>query len=407
MALLVEKLLLAKGAHLPHREAAVIAAMEILPEPPGIVKRRLAREAALRSLYAPEDFLGPFIVASEEDRKTWAMTNSREDGVAMEVPLTPDMMRNVPPDLHPYLTDEVDQEIAFDVQMYAKVVMSTGGIYRLDGGEDGIMGVLDSVWGGLPLTELPPLPYPRMWFEARGPDGEPVPLWETEPPEGAWNGPDSRELWGLAVTEIAPGSVWGLLAMRKPDWTYRFEEGSLRRGHEKFRPGDWMASTRYERVSIAELNLLTPDSPRGMFALMDDDDDVVAASEGAYRGAMLAWAIVLADVVTARNVDRREWFLSRKAQKQMSRVAPRRRFESRVYDVSIATATGDAKDETGRHLSVRFLVRGHWRVSHAEHARYIDAKEAHCVWVAAYVKGPPGAPWKGRPVYTEQTGGSR
>jgi hypothetical protein len=32
---------------------------------------------------------------------------------------------------------------------------------------------------------------------------------------------------------------------------------------------------------------------------------------------MLAWAIVLADIVTARNVDRREAFLPRKTQKQM------------------------------------------------------------------------------------------
>jgi len=23
------------------------------------------------------------------------------------------------------------------------------------------------------------------------------------------------------------------------------------------------------------------------------------------------------------------------------------------------------------------------------------------VWVAGYVKGPPGAPWKGRPIYVE------
>jgi hypothetical protein len=401
MALLVENLLLAKGMHLPHREAAVLAGLEMLNEPPAIVRRREARNAALRSANPKVILDGGHTIWASDDQ------SFSEPWSATSVQITPEMVANVPPDLRRYLTDQVDMEVSGDVMLYAKIVMSTGGVYRLDGGEDGIKGVLDSVWGGLPLTELPPLPYPRMWFEARGEHGEPVALWDTEPPEGSWNGPDSRELWGLAVTEIIPGHTWGMLAVRKSDWSYQLEADALRRGTEKFQEGDWLTSLRYERVSVEEMNLLVPSSAGGIFAQRDDDDGVVSASEGAYRGAMLAWGVVLADVVTARNVDRREFSLGRKAHRQMDRVAPGGRFGSRLYDVSIATATGDAKDETGQHLTVRFLVRGHWRVSHAEHARWIDAKEARCVWVAAYVKGPPGAPWKGRPIYKEHTGDSR
>jgi hypothetical protein len=78
-----------------------------------------------------------------------------------------------------------------------------------------------------------------------------------------------------------------------------------------------------------------------------------------------------------------------------------RQFFARVYDVSISTTTGDAKDETGNYLHVRFMVRGHWRISDSEHAEWVEAKEARCIWVRAHIKGPPGMPWKGRAVYVE------
>src|SRR4051812_22175173 len=47
MTMLAEQLLLAKGIRIPHREKDVLAALETLREPPGVVKRRKARQFAI------------------------------------------------------------------------------------------------------------------------------------------------------------------------------------------------------------------------------------------------------------------------------------------------------------------------------------------------------------------------
>lgn len=41
-----------------------------------------------------------------------------------------------------------------------------------------------------------------------------------------------------------------------------------------------------------------------------------------------------------------------------------------------------------REYKYRRMVRGHWR--------RLPEKS---MWIKAYIKGPAGAPWKGRPVY--------
>lgn len=449
MTMLAEQLLLAKGIRIPHREKDVLAALETLREPPGVVKRRKARQFAIAAAglspttegveggnaqianaaaiiggLAPGDALAARGVSiTDQDVPTIARQNietvegttvewnvvAPQGGRVLALSTQRRLLEAVPEDLRPYLTAEVDASVLWETQTFLRTLMSTGGIYRVDGGEDGAQGVLDSIWGGLPFTELPPLPFPRMWFEARSPDGNFMPLWRGTPPEGSWNANDTSELWGLGITEVVPGSSWGICVVRKDDWDY-IASGSgglddpgdyyMRTTGHRFKDGSILSSLRYERVDAHEL-LTTAQSPDSLFIPMNADQQTVSFSEYAYRGAMLAWAVVLADIVTARNVDRREAFLPRKAQKQMQRAAPRQRFESRIYNVSIATATGEAKDETGNYLSVRFMVRGHWRKSQAEHARWVESKGDHCVWVAGYVKGPPGAPWKGRPIYVE------
>jgi hypothetical protein len=403
--LLAEKLLLDMGIHLPVRERDAVKALEVLREPFGIVQRRKAREYLRGPMIEyGEQMQGKPIVETLADDEI--RTSIGPQGVlAYTMPVTPELVQRVPEELRRYLHRDSEPDLAYDDQVFVKGMISTGGLYRLDGGEDGTQGVLDSVFGGLPLTELPPLPYSRMWFEARGPDGGYVPLWSITPPEGSWNANDSRELWGVAISEIVPGSSWGVAVVRKDTWTYEVLEEAEPKPFRSL-TGEAMVhsvltSIRYERVSARDL-LLSPSRPEDMFGPEHD-----VGTEGAYRGAMMAWAICLADMVTARNVDRRESFLSRRVKRQLDRVAVGGKFAARVYDVSIATATGDAMDETGRHLSVRFLVRGHWRKSQADHAQWVDAKEAHCVWIPGFVKGPPGAPWKGRPVYVEPKGGSR
>lgn len=397
--MLAEHLLLAKGFHLPTRERETLAALDQLREPPGVVMRRRARLYATKAITGAkpreiedgthDNIGGVGIPITDEQFRLTAP--DRPDGrghAAAYLQITPELVAAIPRELRPYLTREAEMGISYDVEMFVKTLMCTGGLYRLDGGEDGTQGVLDSIWGGLPIGDLPPLPYPRMWFEARNAQGQFVPLWKGDPPEGSWNGLDAGVLWALGITEITPGTTWGVIVVRQPDWTYEADDEDRT-----------LSALRYERIHRVDLQM-TPMSAGAMF-VMPDDEDGKPDSEAAYRGAMASWALVLADIVTARNVDRREAPFARKTRKQLQRAAPGGRFAPRLYNVSIATATDDPLDETHRSLSVRFLVRGHWRVSKALHAKWIDSKEAHCVWVAAYVKGPAGAPWKGRPVYVE------
>ena len=77
------------------------------------------------------------------------------------------------------------------------------------------------------------------------------------------------------------------------------------------------------------------------------------------------------------------------------RRAHERRFglpHPQVYFVDLRQA-GEKKAGAGGHqYNHRWLVRGHWR--HLPSGRR--------TWVRPYVKGPAGAPWRGRPVYVSR-----
>jgi hypothetical protein len=47
-------------------------------------------------------------------------------------------------------------------------------------------------------------------------------------------------------------------------------------------------------------------------------------------------------------------------------------------------------EEASRHLSVRFIVRGHWR-----NQWYPSEGRNKPIWIMPYVKGPDGAPVTG------------
>lgn len=425
MAMLAEELLLAMGFHLPTREREVVAAMETLGEPPLIVNRRLARTAMINKLMdfvkneAAERGDHEMIKALEahEGGSAWGIEfqgghcfvrnyskpkDDPEHLIETKLNLR-EMRESVPKDLQQYLVKGTDDLAQYESAVFLRSILSTGGIYRLDGGENGTQGVLDSIWGGLPFTELPKLPYPRMWFEARDQHGQPCPLWRGNPPEDAWNRVDCGELWGIAISEISPGTAWAVVAVRHSGWFYETHIELQKKGDEYERvdsdSGLMFDSHRYERLDREMIQYLPPDQSH--LWIKDEEDRRRYDSESAYRGAMMGWAVTLVDIVTARNIDLRETFLPSRAVKQLTRAAPLKKFFSRVYDVSISTSSSDAKDETGNYLTVRFMVRGHWRISDSERAEWVEAKEAHCIWIRAHIKGPPGAPWKGRPVYVE------
>jgi hypothetical protein len=125
--------------------------------------------------------------------------------------------------------------------------------------------------------------------------------------------------------------------------------------------------------------------------------------EQRHLAGMLQLAINGAMLITARGVPRREQQLPRHQRKRIMRQrwAPRM---PKLYYVDLAQA-GEAEEIPGktRTYHVRWLVSGHWR--HIEGGDSLCTCWEHrhsprvATYIEPYVKGPPGAPWIGRPVH--------
>lgn len=75
-----------------------------------------------------------------------------------------------------------------------------------------------------------------------------------------------------------------------------------------------------------------------------------------------------------------------------------------VYLVNLRSA-GESTPASGDPKVVytcRWIVRGHYRRD--ARGKHVHPDKGLCVWVPSHVKGPPGAPWKGRAVH--HTGGT-
>jgi hypothetical protein len=144
---------------------------------------------------------------------------------------------------------------------------------------------------------------------------------------------------------------------------------------------------------VVEVNRLAPDGS-SHYPFPDDAEEREQLPEGdPLPRAMAAWQAILLvqliDVLGARQVE-------------LSIPRPHRRAHERrhqhshpaVYFVDLRQA-GDQKPGSGREYRHRWLVRGHWR----------HLADGRRTWVRPYVKGPAGAPWRGRPIYVDRTKG--
>lgn len=68
---------------------------------------------------------------------------------------------------------------------------------------------------------------------------------------------------------------------------------------------------------------------------------------------------------------------------------PERVYWVEVRDQAMSDYSGADTTKSSRSYSCRWLVRGHWRWLATDRR----------TWVSAYIKGPVGGPWRGRPVY--------
>jgi hypothetical protein len=329
-----------------------------------------------------------------------------------------------------YLRAKPPEEILLDGSDGTEVswfltMLRTGGVFLLDPEQTG-----GAFAGQAPLMELPPLPFPRVVIEGHSLRRGPLAFMEAVPRDRLdYARSGSRFSEGEAFVEAlragegtlvegggpdVHGSVAGEQGLRVDVQEWRDE-----RAREAF-PGEhpfmdmlilsevepgqvWDIGMGYHFSESEEGGLCPKDAflfstdrvtPQGIVpkpAAGDPETDKFRKVSEFVRGL----AVTAAHLIVADRVPVREWPVPRHQRKQMRR----RGLEApRVYFVDLAES-GEIKPGRGeREYHVRWLVTGHWRLN-PNGKTFVKHKGGVCSWVKPYVKGPAGAPWKGRPVH--------
>jgi len=236
---------------------------------------------------------------------------------------------------------------------WTKTIIRTGAIYILE--DEYMMPDWDMI-RDMPL-ELPPLPFPRLVIEGTK-DGEPVVMaWKTEKPPHD----ELIDLSLIVVLEVEAGIKWNVCFVLE--------------GKNGYHPWLFQVDNRNGELVMLFPNRLT--------------DLIREANETDVKEITRTFAkytIQCIHVITAKNVAKDKLDLPRGQRRNFSRkyhIEP-----PAVYRVKLGQA-GDQEGYGGWHYKVRFLVCGHWR-------HYDNGTRT---WIKPYIKGPVGAPWKGRPVH--------
>lgn len=313
-------------------------------------------------------------------------------------------------------------------------LLRTGGIFCLDPDDGG--GALESAWDGAApsLPELPPLPFRRVVIEGRR-DGKPAPLLSLPEGEGGyWN------IVLIGFSEVERGQMWDAVIVRQYDVEQNLDPMPCplhRESHddcpmcEGSGQVDWAWWAQFHNVGEPTAGfyriraaadgafVVDRDSDLAWGELFAGEDEVAAAEarageltddpdeqdnistdavERVAEKNLVGFAITAAHLLTARGVRHTARTFPRAQRREMTRKL-RLLQPPRVYFIELDPKgqhpEGGASD---REYHVRWLVRGHWRLS-AHGDTFVRAKGGPCVWVRPHIKGPAGAPWKGRPVH--------
>jgi hypothetical protein len=220
------------------------------------------------------------------------------------------------------------------------------------------------------ILEFPPLPFPRIWIETRDDRGpSTLVTYEGE------NDEDDLNILGVGIIERDPGKQWDVLM------PFEFQpKGGEARG-----------------FSVIGHSI----TPTGFADEVDRATWNEAEGEADPATAIIGLAITAAHLITAERVPQVEIPIARPQRKRWERELKRPRFEDgpRVYFVDLKGA-GEIRaegDGSKREYRVRWIVRGHY-YKHPG-GKFDIPDKGKCFFRKAYVKGPIGAPWKGRPVY--------
>lgn len=206
------------------------------------------------------------------------------------------------------------------------------------------------------LPELPPLPFPDVVIEA-----DVDATW----PIHDEHGKTLFRLQNAWIQEVEQGARWdGALFVQGPDLIEDLPEG--------------IEDYPVEAVTFS----LTPEG--ATFWQRGDKKGISYA----INDALCRFPVEAVHFMTARGVSLSTIAVSRQVKRNAVRkgvALPERLYWVHIKDELINHIGGDGT----REFHCRWLVRGHWRRLSAERK----------TWVKPYIKGPAGAPWRGRPIY--------
>lgn len=239
--------------------------------------------------------------------------------------------------------------------------------------------------GDYPMPELPPLPFPRVAIEAEEDTG-----WIVD--SQLRGGSERYIIWAMFISERKQAEMWDVIMY----WgSYNSDQGY----------DDQSGIVPYIPYTIhahdGKMDIVSPFSHLGLDLSTKDFHNV------GVKRTLTTFALELVQIISADKVPHVPvGFVSRQQRRQWKAKHPYiiTTDKPRVYFVNLAHA-GEQSHEEGdgsRVYHCRWLVRGHWR--HYQGGKTKDGKRTfskRSTWVKAHVKGPVGAPWKGRPIYNQ------
>ena len=204
--------------------------------------------------------------------------------------------------------------------------------------------------------------------------------WKADNEDSSW---ETVVCLGIAINEAVRGREWQIFLPVRRTLSYSEDDEETQLSQH--------AMTLAFHVTPHEI--LGP-TPVGKTVKEWRSDHLRGLLQLAINGAML---------ITARGVPKREMQLPRHQRKRIARQrwAPRM---PKLYYVDLAEAGEEMETAPkSRTYHVRWLVSGHWR--HLDNGESLCTCPKHrhsprpATYIDPYVKGPPGAPWIGRPVH--------
>lgn len=143
-----------------------------------------------------------------------------------------------------------------------------------------------------------------------------------------------------------------------------------------------------EKIFALAAHDITPETIRPLAYPSRGAYDPIKFADVGYVPDSCRLAVEAAHLITSRGVSLVE--VDAADRHERKRLARRNSRPPRLYWVDINAGQVTRIDgPAAREYHCRWLVRGHWR-----HFASGDR-----TWVKSYIKGPAGAPWRGRPVY--------